>query len=70
MVWLQATAVIDDVVMCGSNTAASHCLAHDKEVIPGNYKRKKHMGVRRIFLKAKIKMIQVSYSEKIRYTKM
>lgn len=35
VVWLQATAVIDDIVVCGGDTATSHSLAHDKEVIPG-----------------------------------
>ena len=35
VVRLQAAAVIDDVVMCGRHTAASHRLAHDKKVVPG-----------------------------------
>lgn len=35
VVRLQAAVVIDDVVMCGRNTATSHSLAHDKKIIPG-----------------------------------
>lgn len=34
VVRLQAAVVIDDVVMCGRNTATSHSLAHNKKIIP------------------------------------
>lgn len=34
VVRLQATAVIDDIVVCWGHAPASHCLAHDEKVIP------------------------------------
>lgn len=35
VVGLQATAVIDDIVVCWGHTPTPHCLAHDEKVIPG-----------------------------------
>lgn len=40
VVRLQATAVVDDVIVCGRNTATSHSLAHDKKIIPGIIREK------------------------------
>lgn len=34
VVRLQATAVIDDIIVCWGHTPTSHSLAHDEEVIP------------------------------------
>lgn len=42
MVWLQATAVVDDIIVRGRNTATSHRLAHDKKIIPGITREKPH----------------------------
>lgn len=55
VVWLQATVVIDDIVVCGGDTATSHGLAHDKEIIPGITEQSR-LPVRLTFLKAHGKM--------------
>lgn len=42
VVRLQAAVVVDDIVVCGRDAAASHCLAHDEKVIPARTAEKPH----------------------------
>jgi len=34
MIWFQFASVIDYIVVSGCNTTISHCLTHNKEIIP------------------------------------